>query len=65
ELTLPATGLKIDIPIIRFVLDTKKGRFGRGLIPDYEVQPAFNEFIKGYDAELEFAKKLIAAPAGH
>ncbi|MBP7558379.1 MAG: hypothetical protein KA821_19040, partial [Chitinophagaceae bacterium] len=63
EVTLPATGVKIDIPIIRFVLETKKGRFGRGLIPDYEVQPAFNEFIKGYDAELEFAKKLIAAPA--
>lgn len=65
ELTLPATGLKIDIPIIRFFLDTKKDRFGRGLIPDYEVLPAFSEFIKGYDAELEFAKKLISAPSSH
>lgn len=65
ELTLPATGLKIDIPILQFVIDTRKGQFGRGVIPDYEVQPGFNEFIKGYDAELEFAKKLISSPVSH
>ncbi|MFT3676080.1 MAG: S41 family peptidase [Chitinophagaceae bacterium] len=65
ELTLPATGLKIDIPILQFVIDTRKGQFGRGLIPDYEVQPGFNEFISGYDAELEFAKKLILPADGH
>jgi len=57
ELTLPATKLVIDIPILRFVLDVKKGKFGRGVIPDHAIEPTFQQFIKGYDAELEYAKK--------
>jgi hypothetical protein len=59
ELTLPNTKLKIDIPILKFVLDVRKGKFGRGTIPDFEVQPTFEEFISGYDTELEYAKRLI------
>lgn len=57
ELTLPASKLKIEIPILKFVLDVKKGKPGRGVIPDHEIQPTFNEFINGYDAEMEYAKK--------
>ena len=59
ELTLPNTKFVIDIPILKFVLDVKKGKFGRGVIPDYAIQPTFQEYIKGYDTELEYAKKLI------
>jgi hypothetical protein len=59
ELTLPNTKLKIDIPILRFVLDVKKGEFGRGVIPDYSIQPTFEQFIKGEDVELQLAQKLI------
>ena len=59
ELTLPNTKLKIDIPILKFVLEVRKGKFGRGTMPDFEVQPSFEEFINGYDTELEYAKKLI------
>ncbi len=59
ELTLPNTKLKIDIPILKFVLDVKKGESGRGIIPNYKIEPTFKEFINGYDTELEYAKKLI------
>lgn len=59
ELTLPNTKLVVDIPILKFVLDVKKGKFGRGTIPDFEIQPTFDQYIKGYDTELEYAKKLI------
>ncbi len=59
ELTLPNTKLKIDIPILKFVLEVQKGKFGRGVIPDYEIQPTFEECINGYDAELEYAKRII------
>lgn len=58
-LTLPHTGLSIEIPILKFALDVRKGPFGRGVIPDYPLQPSFDEFINGYDAELEYAKRLI------
>lgn len=37
----------------------KKGKFGNGTIPDYEVQSTFDEYMKGYDTELEYTKKLI------
>lgn len=59
ELTLPNTKLVMDIPILKFVLDVKKGSFGRGTIPDFEVQPTFEQFINGEDAELDYTKKLI------
>lgn len=59
ELTLPNTKLVVDIPILKFVLDVKKGKFGSGTVPDFEIQPTFDEYIKGYDTELEYAKKLI------
>ncbi|PJR04201.1 S41 family peptidase [Avrilella dinanensis] len=59
ELTLPNTKLVVDIPILKFVLDVKKGKFGNGIIPDFQIQPTFDEYIKGYDTELEYAKKLI------
>lgn len=58
ELTLPNTKLMIGIPILKFVLDVHKGKFGRGTLPDVEVQPTFEEFVNGYDTELEYAKKL-------
>lgn len=58
-LTLPHTKLDIEIPILQFVLDVQKGLFGRGVIPQYELQPTFDEFINGYDTELEKALELI------
>lgn len=60
ELTLPVTKLKIDIPILKFVLDVNKGQFGRGVIPNFEIEPTFEEFINGYDTEMEYAKKLVS-----
>ena len=58
-LTLPNTKLAVEIPILKFALDVKKGKMGRGVIPDHEVQPSFNEFVNGYDTEMEHAKRLI------
>lgn len=59
ELTLPNTKLVVDIPILKFVLDVTKGEFGRGILPDFDIQPTFDQYIKGYDTELEYAKKWI------
>lgn len=59
ELTLPATKLKIDLPILKFNLDVNKGTFGRGVIPNYEIVPTFEAYINGKDKETEKAMKLI------
>lgn len=34
--------------------------FGRGLIPDYQIEPTFEEYINGIDRELEFTLKLLS-----
>ncbi|MUV05418.1 hypothetical protein GN157_17020 [Flavobacterium rakeshii] len=60
ELTLPNTKTLIDIPILKFVLDVNKNiPQGRGVLPDYEVEPTIKEFLEGKDIPMEFTKKLI------
>jgi len=59
ELNLPVTGIMIDIPILKFVLDvTNKAPLGRGVIPDHEIQPNIKEFLEGRDAVMEFSRQL-------
>ncbi|WP_343523655.1 S41 family peptidase [Pedobacter sp.] len=59
--TLPNSKLTGRIPIIKFVVEKKETGipFGRGIMPDDEVQPKIEEFLSGYDTEMEFVKKLI------
>lgn len=62
-LTLPNTKTEIEIPLLKFVLDVKKNiPKGRGVIPDYEVQPTMEQFMNGKDIEMELAKKMIKNP---
>jgi Peptidase family S41 len=59
--TLPTSKLTGRIPLIKFVVEEKQNStpFGHGLMPDYEVQPKIEEYLNGYDTEMEFVKKLI------
>ncbi len=58
-LTLPNTGISVDIPILKFVLDVSpKVPFGRGVLPDYEISPTIDDFLKGKDTQMEFALNL-------
>ncbi|MBD3903324.1 S41 family peptidase [Chryseobacterium sp. Ch-15] len=61
ELILPNSQLRIKIPLLKFVLDTKNANipFGHGVLPDYPVQPKYIDFLNGQDTELEFTKQLI------
>lgn len=59
-LTLPNTKTTVEIPILKFVLDVKKEiPKGRGVIPDYEVQPTIEQFLKGEDVQMKFVQELI------
>ncbi len=59
-LTLPHSEIIIRIPLLKFVVEVEGDiPFGRGVIPDYEVQPTIDEYLNGVDAEMNYALKLI------
>lgn len=59
--TLPNTNITGRVPLEKFILNCKKTTipFGRGLIPDYNVQLTIQDFLQNKDTELDFIKKLI------
>ena len=40
-------------------MNVDKGEFGRGIIPDYPIQPTYEDYKNGNDVVLEKAKSLI------
>ena len=58
---LSNTGLSGRIPLCKFAVETNKNEipFGRGLLPDFKIQPTIEEYLNNYDAEMEYTKKLI------
>jgi C-terminal processing protease CtpA/Prc len=59
-LTLPHSQITIRIPLLKFVVEVGGDiPFGRGVIPDHEVQPTIDEYLNGADAEMTYALKLI------
>lgn len=59
---LPNTKLRGRIPLHKYLVEVNPNGipFGRGLLPDYSVQPKIEEYLNGYDAEMEFTKRMIA-----
>jgi hypothetical protein len=59
--TLPNSAVTGRIPLCKFVIEPKADSipFGRGVLPDYEAQPAIKEYLAGYDSEMEYVKTLI------
>ncbi|WP_134088018.1 S41 family peptidase [Olivibacter sp. XZL3] len=62
NLTLPHTEIRISIPLLKFVtaFESDDIPFGRGVIPDYEIQPTYKEFVHRVDSELNLVLDLIA-----
>lgn len=57
-LTLPNTKIEVDIPLLKFSLNVDKGEFGRGVIPDYPIQPTFGNYKNGIDPVMDLVKKM-------
>lgn len=59
--TLPNSAVTGRIPLCKFVIEPKADSipFGRGVLPDYKVQPTIKEYLAGYDSEMEYVKALI------
>lgn len=61
-LVLPATKIRVDIPLIRYTMSVHPAEYpDRGIIPDYSVLPSFSDVINHKDVQLEYALKLAAA----
>ncbi len=59
-ITLPETKIKVIVALEEYVMAVNPGpERGRGVIPDYLVQPTINEIIKARDAELNQTVELI------
>lgn len=61
QFILPNTGIQGRIPIFKYVIVPQENNipYGRGVLPDYKIQPTIQEYVSGFDTELEFTKKLI------
>lgn len=58
KLTLPNTHISITIPLTKTVNAVTYTK-GRGVIPDYWIEPTIEDLMHGVDTELNFALKLI------
>lgn len=58
-IVLPNTSLRITLPLFRMVLDAKRLKTGRGVLPDIEVKPSSNFIEMGVDGNMEKVMELL------
>lgn len=60
KLTLPHTKLRVNIPIRRYVMAVGDYPYKtRGIIPDYEIEPAIDDVLSDRDKIMEFTMNHI------
>lgn len=57
-LTLPRTGIRISIPVIRYCMAVE-GPCGRGICPDHPLKEDISDLLLNKDSDLQFALDLI------
>ena len=59
-LVLPNTGIRVNIPLTKYVMAVKKVKYkDRGIIPDYTIIPTINDYLQHKDVQMDYAIKLI------
>lgn len=59
-ITLPETKIKVILALEEYVMAVSAGpRPGRGVVPDFPVQPSIKDILWGTDAELNHTLRLI------
>ncbi len=59
NVTLPKTGIQVQVPARQFILTDKSRNTGHGIRPQHVVVPSVNDLLEGRDVVLEYAKNLI------
>lgn len=59
--TLPNSKIRLEIPLVRHQLNVNasKNAFGRGVLPDHEVNDCLEDILEGNDPQMERAWSLI------
>jgi hypothetical protein len=59
-LELPNTGIRVNIPVTKYVMAVKRSKFkDRGILPDHTVVPTITDYLQHRDVQMDFALKLI------
>lgn len=59
QLTLPETGIRLNLPRVTFQTAVSGLKKGDPLLPDHSVQPTLDDLLNERDAVMEYMKKLI------
>ena len=57
--TLPASKVRIVLPLYRLVINKNNPKTGRGIFPDVEVPPSSLSIKKGVDVKIERVREMI------
>lgn len=59
DVTLPATGIRFRLPRFRLVVDKRRDKDGRGVLPDVAALPTTDAILKGFDFKTAKVRELI------
>ncbi|HLI93089.1 MAG TPA: S41 family peptidase, partial [Puia sp.] len=59
DVTLPATGVRFRLPRYRLVVDRRRVKDGRGVMPDVPALPSVEALTKGVDFKTAKVRELI------
>jgi len=59
DITLPHTGIHVDIPTKQYIIRDKDSNNGRGIIPDHIINHDITDVLRDIDADLEYTIALI------
>jgi C-terminal processing protease CtpA/Prc len=58
-LTLPSTGIRVRIPMVRYSMAVSGYPPDRGIIPEYPFSPTIQDHLSGKDVEMDYVLELI------
>ena len=58
-LTLPGTGIRVRIPMVRYSMAVSGYPPDRGIIPDFPFSPTIQDLLSGKDVEMDYVIELI------
>jgi hypothetical protein len=59
DVTLPATGVRFRLPLLRLVINKDMPKTGRGILPDIEAAPTVKDIRRNADYKMEKTIELI------